>query len=74
MATLGSAVLHLRDKIERSGKTQTQLAMEIGVHPATFCQYVSGQKMPNASKLPALAAALGCTVDELYREEVRRDA
>ena len=74
MPKSGTGVLYLRRKIERSGRTQAQLAAELGVNTATFCQYVSGRKMPSAAKLPALAAALGCTVDALYREEVTEDA
>ena len=46
--------------------SQKNLADAMNVSPAVVCQWESGACMPRADKLPALAAALGCTVDDLF--------
>lgn len=47
--------------------TQEELASAIDVGQSSIAQWESGVCMPRADKLPALAAALGCTVDELFK-------
>lgn len=54
--------------------TQAQLAAAAGVTPGAVGQYEIGASRPSLKTALALAAALGCTVDDLYREEVRQDA
>lgn len=72
---MADARIYIQDKLERIGKEQKQLAEALGVTKSAVNQWSSGATVPSAKMLPALAAALGCTVDELYhREEVRRDA
>lgn len=63
-------MIYIKKKREQVGKSQQQLADEVGVTLAAISQYESGLIMPGADKLPKLAHALGCTIDELYREEV----
>ena len=63
-------MIYIKKKRERIGKTQQQLADEVGVSIVMISQYENGRYMPSAEKLPKLAKALGCTIDELYREEV----
>lgn len=60
----------LRKRREAAGLTVTQLADKLGVTPSSICQWESGNVMPNAGKLPAIAAALGCKIDDLYEKEV----
>lgn len=62
--------IYIKHKRERLGKTAQQLADEVGVTPAAISQYESGKCIPKTEVLPKLAQALGCTIDELYREEV----
>ena len=64
-------MLYIRKKMEAADKTVTQLAKELGVSGPTISDWANGKKCPTADKLPRLAAALGCTIDELYREEGR---
>lgn len=71
---MADARIYIQDKLERIGKEQKQLAEALGVTKSAVNQWCSGATTPSVRMLPALAAALGCTVDELYREEVRRDA
>lgn len=56
----------------RGLKTQTDLASGLrkrgfGTTQTTISRWESGQ-MPHSSVLPALAAELNCTVDELYAD------
>lgn len=62
-------MIYIRKRRERAGLTQAQLADKLGVTKNAVCIYEAGRATPATDKLPALAAALGCTIDELYREE-----
>ena len=50
----------------KTGKTQGTLAYELGVSRAAVAMWESGKAIPTADKLPAIAAALGCTIDDLF--------
>ena len=50
-----------------AGVTQDYIAQKVGVDRTAVAHWESGVCMPRADKLPALAAALGCTVDELFK-------
>ena len=54
---------------ERAGVTQAQLATVVGIDRTAISKWESGETLPRADKLPAIAAALGCTVDELLTSE-----
>ena len=62
-------MIYLAGKLKRAGKTARQLALEVGVSEQVAGAWVHGTKQPKAHRLPLIAAALGCTVDDLYREE-----
>lgn len=49
--------------------SQTELADKIGVQPNAVSQYESGARTPRAALLLKIAQVLGCTVDELLREQ-----
>lgn len=51
------------------GLSQAELADKLGIVQSAISAWESGEKMPRASQLPALAEALSCTIDELYRDE-----
>lgn len=61
--------IYIKRKRERLGKTKQQLADEIGVTLSAVSQYESGLCMPSADKLPDLAFALNCRIDDLFRVE-----
>ncbi|MCI9626491.1 MAG: helix-turn-helix transcriptional regulator [Clostridia bacterium] len=46
--------------------TQSQLAERLGVSQANISQWENGEAFPRADKLPALAEALNCTIDDLF--------
>ena len=49
--------------------TQAQLADRLGVDRSTVACWETGKCKPTADKLVKVADVLGCTVDELLREE-----
>ena len=49
-------------------KTQTEVAAYVGVSQSTYFFWESGKLSPNAKYLPALAAALHCTIDDLFEK------
>lgn len=63
---LGSNIIHLR---KTNGFTQSQLAEMVGVGKSMMCQIEKGTKIPSLGVALSIAKALGCTVDELCREE-----
>lgn len=54
----------------KAGLHQVDLTSALGVKtPAAVSQYETGKRKLKAEQLPALAAALGCTIDELFEKE-----
>lgn len=49
--------------------SQKDLAKRLGVTQGLISQWETGKVHPRATMLPKLADILGCTVDELLREE-----
>lgn len=49
--------------------SQKKLAEQIGVTPQAVCMWERGKRKVPAEILPSIAAALGCTIDELYGKE-----
>ena len=62
-------MIYIRKRRERIGLTQVQLADKLNISKNLLCMYEAGKATPRAEKLPDIAAALGCTIDDLYREE-----
>ena len=50
----------------RSGLTQKQAAMLCGVVDSTYRSWEAGKNWPNGYHMPILAAALGCSFEELF--------
>lgn len=61
--------MNIKELRKDAGLTQVQLADALGVSQSTVAAWESGEKYPRASILPALATALGCTVNDLYRSD-----
>lgn len=59
-------MVRIRELMEVRGLTGRQVAEALGVAPSAVSKWVSGQGVPRADKLPALADVLCCTIDELY--------
>ena len=58
-----------------NGLTQTQLATLLGYRSSTIItMWESGERRPPSNKLPELAKILGCSIDDLYKENTAQSA
>lgn len=62
----------LRHRRKAAGLTLGALGAAVGCTGAAVGMWERGDYHPAADKLPALAQALGCSIDELYREPAGR--
>lgn len=58
--------MFIRRLREARGISMSELATSMGVSITAVSKWENGQAYPSADKLPRLAGALGCTIDELY--------
>ena len=56
---------NLKEEIEQSGKTKTEIAKAIGVSSPTISQYLSGRIQPSLSTLSKLGTFLNCSADDI---------
>ena len=56
---------NIRQEIEQSGKTKTEIAKAIGVSKPTVSQYASGRIQPSLSTLSRLCTFLNCSADDI---------
>lgn len=61
--------MKLKELREANGITQTQLASVIKVSQSAIAQWELNIAKPQADKLPLLAKVLGCTIDDLFKED-----
>lgn len=54
---------------KEKGYSQARIAEATSVTVATVSRWESGEFAPQADKLPLLAKALGCTIDDLFKED-----
>lgn len=59
---------------EAAGLTQAQLADRIGVVRTAVTLMEQPGRYPDASRMPAIAEALGCSIDALYGRDCPRKA
>ena len=64
--SIGENVRQLRKK---ANLTQNTLGEMVGIGHSMLCQIEKGTKIPSLGVALSIAKALGCTVDELCREE-----
>lgn len=57
----------IKPKRIEAGLSQKQLAEILQITQAAVANWEAGTAYPRASQLPDLAAALHCTIDELYQ-------
>lgn len=57
------------EKRKSANLTMAQAAEILDVTPAAICQWETGKTMPKAEKLPEIAKAYGCTIDDLMKED-----
>lgn len=56
------------------GETQEQVAEAVGISYVSMSRYENGQRMPKMDILMRLADHYGVAVDELMRDETKKDA
>lgn len=59
----------LREIRKHRGITQVQLAEIIGVEQSTISQWETGRAQPSLKIAAKIAAALGCKIDDLIKED-----
>ena len=60
--------MRIREMRIKAGLSQKELAEKMNVAQPSVHSWETNTKEPAAGRLPALAAALGCSIDELFRE------
>ena len=61
--------MNLKSKRKSAHLTQAKLAKKAGVSLLTIGRYERGERVPNVEVARKLAAALGCTIDELVKSD-----
>lgn len=61
-----NAIQKLRNK---KGLTQEQLATVINVDRSAVAKWETGEAAPKSERLPDIAKALDCTIDDLFEKE-----
>lgn len=61
--------MNLKKIREARNITQMELAAKIEVPQSTIASWETCRAFPRAEKLPAIAKALACTIDELLETE-----
>ena len=60
-----NTIIKLREK---NKMTQIELAQKLNITQGAVSQWETGETKPKAEILPRLAKALGCTIDDLFKE------
>ena len=56
---------NLKQEIEHSGKSKTEIARAIGVSNPTVSQYLSGRIQPSLATLSKICNFLNCSADDI---------
>ena len=56
---------NIKEEIEHSGKSKTEIARALGVSNPTVSQYLSGRIQPSLSTLSKLCTFLDCSADDI---------
>lgn len=59
-------LLNIKVLRQRCGLTQQQLADRLGLDQARISAYEIGRKAPPIHRLPVIADALNCTINDLF--------
>ena len=62
---------NIRRLRESAGMSQEGLAEILGIDRSAVAQWETGRTNPRLADLPAIAAALGCEIDELLRTQTQ---
>lgn len=62
-------VMRIRELRENCGKSQIQLATEMGVSQGVISEWENEVYLPKARQLPLLCRCLGCSYNDLFLEQ-----
>ncbi len=62
-------MLKIRTLRKAAGISQAELAQSLGYGQPNICAWERGRSQPPTDMLPALARALGCTIDDLFEKD-----
>lgn len=62
-------MVNIKKMRKSKGMTQIELAKAANVSFISIHRYEAGERIPNVDIAGRIAAALGCTVDDLIRKE-----
>ena len=62
---------NLKEEIEQSGKSKTEIARAIGVSSPTISQYLPGRIQPSLATLSKLCNFLGCSADDILNVKLK---
>lgn len=65
MITLNEIQKRLATAIKQSGKTQLEIAKQIGINQATISHYIKGDKMPSLDTFANLCVCLDIDAGEI---------
>ena len=66
--------MNIKKLREAAGLSQMALSEIISVPQSTIASWETGRALPRADKLPLIAKALGCTIDDLLNEKPNKRA
>ncbi|MGI6151239.1 MAG: helix-turn-helix domain-containing protein [Christensenellales bacterium] len=58
--------MRIAEHRKRAGLTQQELAEKLGIDRSTVTKWETGAAAPLTAKLPEIAKALGCTINDLF--------
>lgn len=64
---IGENIIRL---LERNGKTQLDLALALGVSPATVSYWCAGQKSPRMNKIDLICKFFKCNRSDILEEKI----
>ena len=65
--------MRIKELRKKCGLTQEKLAVALGVDRSTITCWETGRSKPRTEVLLKLSNVLGCTVDELLKEENKNE-
>lgn len=74
MSDIGNAEIfakNLKYYLEKSGKTQKEVALAIGVTPASFNEWIKAKKYPRIDKIEMLARYFGVLKSDLIERRMK---
>lgn len=60
-------IVYIAERRRAAGMTQEDLGAALGVDRSAVALWESGARTPPTARLPALAQALGCGIEALFR-------